>query len=67
MVLEAATAPAGAGNTVTAEATGAIQLLPMDATGEMDMLKADANYMQKSLDAIKKRIDELSVKPAEVS
>jgi len=39
----------------------------MDATGEMDMLKADANYMQKSLDAIKKRIDELSVKSAEVS
>ena len=39
----------------------------MDATGEMDMLKADADYMQKSLDAINKRIDELSVKPAEVS
>jgi len=39
----------------------------MDATGEMDMLKADADYMQKSLDAINKRIDELSVKPAEAS
>ena len=39
----------------------------MDATGEMDMLKADADYMQNSLDAIKKRIEELSVKPAEVS
>ena len=39
----------------------------MGATGEMDMLKADADYMQKSLDAINKRIDELSVKPAEVS
>ena len=34
---------------------------------EMDMLKADADYMQKSLDAINKRIDELSVKPAEAS
>ena len=39
----------------------------MDATGEMDMLKADADYMQNSLDAIKKRIEELSVKPAEAS
>jgi hypothetical protein len=39
----------------------------MDATGEMDMLKADADYLQKSLDAINKRIDELSVKPAEAS
>ena len=34
---------------------------------EMNMLKADADYMQKSLDAINKRIDELSVKPAEAS
>jgi hypothetical protein len=39
----------------------------MDATGEMDILKADADYMQNSLDAIKKRIEELSVKPAEAS
>jgi hypothetical protein len=30
----------------------------------MDMLKADAEYMKNSLDAINKRIDELSVKPA---
>ena len=37
------------------------------ATGEMDMLKADADYKQKSLDAINKRIDGLSVKPAEES
>jgi hypothetical protein len=37
------------------------------ATGEMDMLKADADYMKKSLDAINKRIDELRVKPAEAS
>ena len=37
---------------------------PTDATGEMGMLRADADYMQKSLDAINKRIDELSVKPA---
>jgi hypothetical protein len=33
----------------------------------MDMLKADAAYLQNSLDAINKRIDELSVKPAEAS
>ena len=38
-----------------------------DATGEMDMLKADAEYMKNSLDAINKRMDELSVKPAEES
>jgi hypothetical protein len=39
----------------------------MDAADEMDMLKADADYMQKSLVAIKKRIDELSKKPTEAS
>ncbi len=39
----------------------------MDATGEIDMLKVDADYMQNSLDTINKRIDELSVKPAEES
>ena len=38
-----------------------------DAAGEMDMLKADAEYMKNSLDAINQRIDELSVKPAEAS
>jgi hypothetical protein len=37
----------------------------MDAAGEIDMLKADAEYMKKSLDAINKRIEELSKKPAE--
>ena len=35
----------------------------MDAASEIDMLKADAEYMQKSLEAINKRIDELSEKP----
>ena len=39
----------------------------MGAAGEMDMLKAEANYMQKSLDAINKRIDELSEKTEEAS
>ena len=39
----------------------------MDAADEMDMLNADADYMQKSLVAIKKRIDELSKKPTEAS
>jgi len=38
-----------------------------DAASEIDMLKADAETMQKSLDAINKRIDELSEKPAEKS
>jgi hypothetical protein len=39
----------------------------IDAAGEMDRLKADADYLQKSLEAINKRIDELSEKPAEAS
>jgi hypothetical protein len=34
---------------------------------EMNMLKADANYMKTSLDAINKRIEELEKKPAESS
>ncbi|MGB9440968.1 MAG: DUF5320 domain-containing protein [Desulfobacterales bacterium] len=34
---------------------------------EMNMLKADADYMKTSLDAIKKRIEELEKKPAESS
>ncbi len=38
---------------------------PKDAASEIDMLKAEADYMQKSLEAINKRIDELSEKPAE--
>jgi len=39
----------------------------MDATDEMDMLKAEADYMKKSLDAINKRIEELEGKPADLS
>jgi hypothetical protein len=39
----------------------------MDAAGETDMLEADADYLQKSLEAISKRIDELSEKPTEAS
>jgi hypothetical protein len=39
----------------------------MGAASEMDMLKAEAEYMKKSLDAVNKRIDELSEKPAETS
>ena len=42
-------------------------VFPADSASEMDMLKADADYIQKSLDAINKRIDELSRKPAEAS
>ena len=40
---------------------------PTDAAGEMEMLKADADYMKKSLDAINKRIDALSEKSTEAS
>ena len=40
---------------------------PMDAASEMDMLKAEADYMKKSLDAINKRIAELSKNPDEAS
>jgi Family of unknown function (DUF5320) len=39
----------------------------MEAASEIDRLKADAEYMQKSLDAINKRIEELSEKPAQAS
>ena len=46
---------------------GVDPVYPTDTASEMDMLKADADYLQKSLDAINKRIDELSVKPAEPS
>jgi hypothetical protein len=40
---------------------------PTDAVSEMDMLKADAEYLQKSLDAINRRIDELTDKSGEKS
>ena len=36
----------------------------MDSAGELDMLKAEADYMNKSLEAITKRIEELETKPA---
>ncbi len=37
---------------------------PAGASDEIDMLKADANYMQKSLDAIYKRIEKLEKEPS---
>ena len=40
---------------------------PADAVDEMDMLKSDADYLKKSLDAINARIDALEKKPAEES
>ena len=40
---------------------------PVDTSDEIEMLKEEANYMQKSLDAINKRIDELEKEPAEES
>ena len=39
----------------------------IDAAGEINMLKADADDMQKSLNAINKRIEELESKPVESS
>jgi hypothetical protein len=39
----------------------------MGAAGEMEMLKAEADHMKRSLDAINKRIDGLSEKSAEAS
>jgi hypothetical protein len=35
---------------------------PMSETDEMDMLKADADYMKQSLDSINARIEELTKK-----
>jgi hypothetical protein len=40
---------------------------PVDAAEEMDMLKTEADYLKKSLEAINKRIDELEKKPTEES
>jgi prefoldin subunit 5 len=40
---------------------------PADAANEMDMLKAEADYLKKSLDAITTRIDALEKKSAEES
>jgi hypothetical protein len=39
----------------------------MDAADEIDMLKADADYMKKSLDAINRRLEELKKKPSQSS
>jgi uncharacterized coiled-coil DUF342 family protein len=39
----------------------------MDAAGEMAMLKAEADHLKRSLDAINKRIDGLSEKSAKAS
>ena len=40
---------------------------PLGAAEEMDLLKADADYMQKSLEVIRKRMDELEKKSSEES
>jgi hypothetical protein len=40
---------------------------PAGTSDEVDMLKADANYLQKSLDTINRRIEELEKKSAEGS
>ena len=45
----------------------AVPAYSIDIADEMDMLKADADYMKKSLDAINKRIEELKNKPVESS
>ena len=45
----------------------AVPAYSMDVAGEMDMLKAEADDMQKSLNAINKRIEELANKPVDSS
>jgi hypothetical protein len=45
----------------------AVPAYSADTSDEMNMLKADADYMKTSLDAINKRIEELEKKPAESS
>ena len=45
----------------------AVPAYSADTSYEMNMLKADADYMKTSLDAINKRIEELEKKPAESS
>ena len=40
---------------------------PARTADELDMLKSEAAYIEKSLDAINRRIDELERKPAEDS
>ena len=41
--------------------------VPLDTAAEIDILKAQADYMKNSLDAINSRIDELVEKPADES
>ena len=40
---------------------------PVDAAEEVDMLKAEADYIKKSLEAVNKRIEELEKKPSQKS
>ena len=40
---------------------------PVDAAEEMNMLKAEADNLQKSLEAVNKRIEELEKEPTEKS
>jgi hypothetical protein len=45
----------------------AVPAYSADISDEMNMLKADADYLKTSLNAINKRIEELEKKPAESS
>jgi len=45
----------------------AVPAYSMNPASEIDMLKADADYLKKSLEAIDKRMEELADKPADVS
>lgn len=47
--------------------TTADTIAPMEPADEMELLKAEADYMKNSLEAIKKRIQSLEKKPAEKS
>ena len=44
-----------------------VPAVPVDTAAEIDMLKAQADSMKNSLDAINSRIDELEKKPADES
>ena len=44
-----------------------VPAVPVDTAAEIDMLKAQADSMKNSLDAIYSRIDELEKKPADES
>jgi predicted transcriptional regulator len=47
--------------------TAAGKIVPTESADEMEMLKAEADYMKNSLETINKRIRSLEKKPVEKS